>query len=185
MADGDRDGIERVVVELALRQRKLRAQHASDLSLVRLAVSGDDDLHLRGLVLEDGYAALLEHRQDRAAGLSDADGARRVPAHEQFLQRRFARRVLSQEGTQVACDLEQPGAVGSGVGDDGAGRKDHARSGKQGKPGSGQPGIDAEDQRRKGGLRSSLSETHLGILLATIGRRLEGYVWGTAGMNPA
>src|SRR5260370_5542685 len=104
MADGNGDGVEGVNVELSFGELDLRRQHASDLLLVSFAVTGEDDLHLRRLVFEHGYAALLDHRQDGAARLSDANGTRRVAAHEELFERRFARGVLREQGAQVPRD---------------------------------------------------------------------------------
>src|SRR5260370_36148258 len=118
MAYGDGDGVEGMNVELAFGELDLRRQHASDLLLVGLAVAGEHDLHLRGLVFEHGYAALLEHREDRAARLSNADGACRVAAHEELFERRFARPALSKQGSQMTRDGEQARAIGPGIRDD-------------------------------------------------------------------
>ena len=83
-------------IELPIGQLHLRREHPGDLLLVRLAVAGEDDLDLRGLVLEDGYPAFLEHHQDGAARLRDADGARRVATHEELLERCLRGPALDQ-----------------------------------------------------------------------------------------
>src|SRR5229473_7798660 len=136
MADGDGDGVEGVNVELAFRELYLRGQHSSDLLLVSLAVASEDDLHLRGLVFEHGYAALLEHREDGAARLSNADGARRIAAHEELFERSFARGILGEQSAEVTRDGEQPSAVRPRIRDDRIRGKDGARPGEQGKPGA-------------------------------------------------
>src|SRR5713226_316295 len=146
MADGDGDGVEGVNVELAFRELDLRGQHASDLLLVRLAVAGEDDLHLRGLVFEHRYAALLEHGEDGAARLSDADGARRVAAHEELFERRLARGILGEQSAEVARDGEQARAIGPGIRDKGIRGEDGARPREQSKPGAGKAGVDAQYQ---------------------------------------
>src|SRR6266849_5651007 len=142
MAYGDGDRVEGVNVELAFRELDLRRQHASDLLLVRLAVAGEDDLHLRRLVFEHGYAALLEHREDGAARLSDADGARRVAAHEELFERRFARGILGEQSAEVTCDEEQASAIPPWIRDDCIGGEDGAGAGKQREAGAGKARVD-------------------------------------------
>src|SRR6266852_2220208 len=198
MADGDGDGVEGVNVELAFRELYLRGQHSSDLLLVSLAVASEDDLHLRGLVFEHGYAALLEHREDGAARLSDADGARRVAAHEELFEPRLARGILGEQSAEVTCDEEQASAIRSGIRDDRFRGKDGAGARQQREAGARPARVDAEDQSvrraRHLSIRSytcaeTLSRTLVGMsnsavrtafsprnLPATTGRRLEGDV---------
>src|SRR5712691_10623316 len=207
MAYGDGDGVEGMNVELAFGELDLCRQHASDLLLVGLAVAGEDDLHLRGLVFEHGYTALLEHREDGAARLSNADGAGRVAAHEELFERRLARAILGEQSPEVARDGEQASAIWPGIRDDSIRGKDGAGAGEQGKPGAGKARIDTEYQSVRGSwhlsIRSytcaeTLSRTFVGMsnsavrtafsprnLPATPGRRLEGDVSETAGVNPA
>src|SRR6266446_3242943 len=146
MAYGDGDGVEGMNVELAFGELDLRRQHASDLLLVGLAVAGEHDLHLRGLVFEHGYAALLEHREDGAARLSNADGAGRVAAHEELFERRFARWILGEQSPEVARDGEQASAIWPGIRDDSIRGKDGAGARQQRKAGAGQPGVNPQYQ---------------------------------------
>src|SRR5260370_10230388 len=200
MADGDGDGVEGVNVELAFRELDLRRQHASDLLLVRLAVAGEDDLHLGRLVFEHGYAALLEHREDGAARLSNDDGARRVAAHEELLERRLARGILGEQSAEVTRDGEQASTIRPGTRDDCIRGKHGARPGEQGEAGAGEPRVDAEDQsvrvtrhlsirfytcaetrsRTLVGMSNSAMRTAFSprSLPATIVRRLQGDVSG-------
>src|SRR6266852_2573803 len=120
MAYGDGDRVEGVNVELAFRELDLRRQHASDLLLVRLAVAGEDDLHLRRLVFEHGYAALLEQR--------------------------LARGILGEQSAEVARDEEQASAIRSRIRDDRFRGKDGARPGQQREARAGKPGVNPQYQ---------------------------------------
>src|SRR5258708_22815868 len=102
MAYRDGDRITRVLVEASLWDFHLRREHARDLRLVGVPITGEDDFDLARLVLEDRNTALFQHREDRAARLGHGDRARGVASHEQLFQRRLLPRISVTELTKMA-----------------------------------------------------------------------------------
>src|SRR6202022_1866042 len=101
-----------------------------------LAVAGENDLHLRRLVLEHRNGVLLQHSKNRAARLGDPYRARRVAPHEELLERSLAGTVLIEKRAEVARDFEQPRAVRAGSGDESAAGEEVAGAGKKGEAGA-------------------------------------------------
>src|SRR5262249_33857792 len=138
----------------------LRGQHAPDLCLVRVAISGEDHLYLAWLVLEDGHAAFLEHVEDGAACLGHSDGAARVAAHEKLFDRSLRGWVVREQRAEVIGDGQQALSVPAGNRDHGAAGEDEVGFGEQGEACAGEAWVDAEDQ-------SVVSTRHVSIRFYT------------------
>jgi len=80
-----------------------------------------------------------------ATRLRNPDRAGRVAAHEELFERRLRGRMVGEELAKMPGDGEQPCAVASGPGDEGAAGKDKAGAGEQSESRAGETGIDSEN----------------------------------------
>ncbi len=106
-ADGDGQGVGRVVGLRRLGQIEDLRDHVDDLLLVGLAVARDVLLDLHRRALDEPEAVLGRRQEHDAARLADGDGRRDVAVEEELLDAHDVGLVLLDQRIELVVDLHE------------------------------------------------------------------------------